>query len=255
MKYINCLLAILLLSTIHASATHLMGGELSYAYNGSNYVITLHLYRDCSGIQLPGSAQIAVRSANAGSNFTITAQQISLNQVQPPCPGTVTKCQNSSSSVPGVMMATYKAVVTLPSAQTDWVFEHNANARTTMVNLAGTSNLHLMATLNNANDENTNALIAQHGPVYLSTATTDVPIQAVDADGDSIVIERIAPKTNATTNVTYASGYSATSPFGGSGTYNINSTTQMMTLKAVTFGNHNLAFQVKEYRNGNLVAT
>jgi len=61
MKYINCLLAILLLSTIQAGASHLMGGELSYAYNGSNYVVTLHLYRDCSGIQLPGSATITIR--------------------------------------------------------------------------------------------------------------------------------------------------------------------------------------------------
>lgn len=258
MKYINCLLAILLLSTVQAGASHLMGGELSYAYNGSNYVITLHLYRDCSGIQLPSSAQITVRSANAGSNFTITAQQ-SLSGpsvIMLPCPNTVTKCQNPSSPVPGIMMGTYRTIVTLPSAQPDWVIEYNASARTAMVNLSGTSNLHLMATLNNANGENTNALIANHGPFYLSAnTTTTVPVQAVDADGDSIVFDAIAPKANATTNVTYATGYSATAPFGTSGTYTLNSGAQTMTLKGVTFGNHNLAFLVKEYRNGNLIAT
>lgn len=255
MKSTIYLFALLLLSCFQSNASHLMGGELSYAYNGSNYVITLHLYRDCSGITLPGSAPVTIRSASAGVNFQITAQQLSLNQITLPCPGTVTKCQNSSSNIPGVMMGTYKAVVTLPSKRTDWVIEYNANARTTMLNLVGTSNLHLMATLNNASAENTNTLIANHGPFYLSTNTTVVPIQAVDADGDSIVFERIAPKTNATTNVTYATGYSATSPFGGGGTYTINNTAQTMTLQGNTMGNYNLAFLVKEYRNGNLIAS
>ncbi len=255
MKYINCLLAILLLSSVQSSASHLMGGELSYAYTGSNYVITLHLYRDCSGIPLPGSVPITVSSASTGANFQITAQQLSLNQVTVPCPGTATKCQNSSSNVPGIMMGTYKVVIALPSGRADWVFEYNANARTTMMNLVGTSNLHLMATLNNTNGQNTNALVANHGPFYLSTNTTVVPIQAVDVDGDSIVFERIAPKTNATTNVTYQAGYSATSPFGGSGIYTINNSTQTMTLKGNNMGNYNLAFLVKEYRNGNLIAS
>lgn len=255
MKRTIYLFAVLLLSCFQAQASHLMGGELSYAYNGSNYVITLHLYRDCSGIPLPGSAPITVRSASAGTNFQITAQQISLNQVTVPCPGSVTKCQNSSSNVPGIMMGTYRTVVTLPSARADWVFEYNANARTTMMNLAGTSNLHLMATLDNASGENTNALLANHGPFYLSTNTTVVPVPIVDADGDSVVFERIAPKTNATTNVTYQAGYSATSPFGNSGIYTINNSTQTMTLKANNMGNYNLAFLVKEYRNGNLIAT
>ncbi|MBW7912137.1 MAG: T9SS type A sorting domain-containing protein [Taibaiella sp.] len=256
MKYINCLLAVLLLSSVQSSASHLMGGELSYAYNGSSYVITLHLYRDCSGIALPGSVPITIRSASTGVNFQVTAQQLYLNQVTVPCPGTVTKCQNSSSNVPGIMMGTYKAVVNLPSSpRTDWVFEYNANARTTMMNLAGTSNLHLMATLNNTNGANTSALVVNHGPFYLSTNTTVVPIQVVDVDGDSIVFERIAPKTNATTNVTYATGYSATSPFGGSGTYTINNAAQTMTLQGSNMGNYNLAFLVKEYRNGNLIAS
>lgn len=255
MKYINSLIAVLLLCSFHTYASHLRGGEISYEYNGSAYAITVHLYQDCSGIALPGSVQVTVRSANAGSNFVVTAQMVSLTEVLPPCPASPTKCQSSTSLVPGMKLATYKATVALPSAQADWVFEHSSSARTSMVNLAGSSNLYLVATLNNVSGENTNALIAQHGPVYITTATTDMPIQAVDADGDSLVIERTAAMAAAGTSVTYAPGYSATTPFGATGTYNINNTTQIMTLKPVTFGNFNLAFLVKEYRNGNLVAT
>ncbi|HEY9177856.1 MAG TPA: T9SS type A sorting domain-containing protein [Flavipsychrobacter sp.] len=255
MKRTIYLFAVLLLSCFQSQASHLMGGELSYAYNGTNYVATLHLYRNCAGIPLPSSAVITIRSASQSANFAINAQLVSNNPVSLPCPGATNQCSNPSSNVPGFMMGTYRAVFALPSTASDWVIEYNTTARTAMVNLVGTGTLHLSATLNNTNGENTNALIAQHGPFYMSTSSTVVPIQAADADGDSIVFERIAPKTSATTNVTYATGYSATSPFGNSGTYTINNATHTMTLQGSTMGNYTLAFLVKEYRNGNLIAT
>src|SRR5687767_8459019 len=50
-------------------ATHIVGGSLTYVYNGgSSYTITLKLYRDCSGAALPPSAAVLVRGYN-GATF------------------------------------------------------------------------------------------------------------------------------------------------------------------------------------------
>ncbi len=44
-----------------AFSSHIVGGSLTYVYNGgSSYTITLKLYRDCSGIPLPSNVSISV---------------------------------------------------------------------------------------------------------------------------------------------------------------------------------------------------
>jgi hypothetical protein len=65
------LFLVLLLSLLpfYSEATHIVGGTLTYTHlGGSSYQVTLKLYRDCSGISLPGSVTINVRAAN-GDDF------------------------------------------------------------------------------------------------------------------------------------------------------------------------------------------
>lgn len=64
-RYIYILLIISLFFINHVNATHVMGGELTYRYMGSNqYEITLKLYRNCSAgaATAPNTAQIRVKS-------------------------------------------------------------------------------------------------------------------------------------------------------------------------------------------------
>jgi len=256
MKHFLLFLSIFLLTTVHSRASHLAGGQLTYEQSGSNYIFTLVLYRDCAGIPLPNSATLSVSSASQSSNFTISMLQSTQYTVSVPCPGGTNKCYNPTSNIPGYNVGVYKAILTLPAAASDWVFSHDASARTSTNNLTGTPNLHLSATLNNLNGGNTNTYIPNIPPFYITPNAVTIPLQAVDADGDSIVIERIAPKTSATTNATYsAGGYSATTPFGAGSTYTINQTAQTMTLQGSTIGQFNLAFLVKEYRNGVLIGS
>ncbi|GAB4141375.1 MAG: hypothetical protein Fur0041_16570 [Bacteroidia bacterium] len=67
------LLASFLFSIVNtALATHIVGGTLTYVYNGgSSYTFTLKLYRDCtpSTAAFPNNVTIAVRGYN-GATFT-----------------------------------------------------------------------------------------------------------------------------------------------------------------------------------------
>ncbi|MBI4945378.1 MAG: gliding motility-associated C-terminal domain-containing protein [Bacteroidetes bacterium] len=73
--YLTILISVCLLPV--AYATHIVGGALTYIYNGgSNYTITLKLYRDCNGVALPGNVTISVRGYN-GATFS-TNKDISI---------------------------------------------------------------------------------------------------------------------------------------------------------------------------------
>ncbi len=256
MKQSFLLLSIFFLSVFQSQASHLAGGQLTYEFNGTNYIFTLVLYGDCAGIPLPTTATMSVSSVSQSSGFTISMQKSSSNIVSIPCPGGTNKCYNPTSNIPGYSVGIYKTVLTLPAAASDWVFSYDASARTTTNNINGSPNMNLTATLNNLNGGNNNTYIPNIPPFYITPNSVTVPLQAVDADGDSIVIERIAPRINTSTNVTYnAGGFSATTPFGTGSTYTINQTAQTMTLQGSAVGRYNLAFLVKEYRNGTMIGS
>lgn len=255
MKQALYFIAILLLPAMKANASHLMGGEIRYEYNGSGYTVTLKLYRDCAGVTLPGSALIKISSSSANTTLTQTLPQTQYHIVTPPCSG-ANKCYNPSSNLPGYAIGIYSANISIPSPAPDWVISFDIGSRTSLINLNGSSasNMHLEATLNNSAGNNSTPLIAADPPFYIPTSSITTPLQALDPDGDSIVIDKAAPMASANNNVLYTTGFSANAPLGSGGAYTINSN-QTMTLKGSTLGLFALAFRVKEYRNGNLIGS
>lgn len=234
-----------------AKASHLMGGELRYESDGSNYYIYLTLYRDCSGIALPTAAVVNISSANASYGVSHTLQKVSETDVTPPCAGYANQCTNPNATLPGFRVGLYKGVVTLPSAAADWVFSYNAGARTSMTNING-GNLYLEAKLNNMNGYNSNPYTPAQPPMIINLSANTAPLYTLDPDGDSVVFTRIAPMVAANTSASYATGFSPTSPFGSGGTYTLsgNGKDESVTLDAVLLGKHALAYRVDEYRNG-----
>ena len=91
-------LIFLLLTTlsINASATHLLGGEISWeCKSNGKFQFTLVLYRDCGGTSLPTTTQTL--STNAG--VTINCNYISSEEI-------VTSCYTGSSSCSGATAGT-----------------------------------------------------------------------------------------------------------------------------------------------------
>jgi PKD repeat protein len=92
-------------------STHIVGGALTYVYNGgSNYTITLKLYRDCGAgtAGFPGSVTITVLGNN-GSAFT-TSRDITMNL------GTVTNVPSNldpCATPPSPMPCTQQGIYTI----------------------------------------------------------------------------------------------------------------------------------------------
>ena len=106
-------LALLVLIPLKSFSSHIVGGTLTYTYNGgNNYTVQLKLYRDCSGIAFPPSAAITVLQANGSvfapsRNFTLPGGAITnIPAVLPPC-------ATSPSVTPCVEERVYTATVNL----------------------------------------------------------------------------------------------------------------------------------------------
>jgi len=120
MKIITrCFLSLLFLLVLasQAHATHIVGGSLTYVHNGgSNYTITLKLYRDCGPgtANFPGAVNVVVRGAN-GATFSPTRNvTMSLNSVTS-VPSTLDPCADPPSPLPCVEEGIYtKTVNNLP---------------------------------------------------------------------------------------------------------------------------------------------
>jgi hypothetical protein len=209
------LLSIILLITgleNRTYATHAAGSDIKYrCLGGLVYEIEVTFYRDCDGVNEPASITVNCKSNNGSSNFNVTASKVTGTngvEITVPCSGSSSTCGGGSST--GIRKWTYRATVTLPSAQTDWVFSYSVCCRnctiSTISNPCGsTSNLYVEAKLNNV-----------LAPCNSSPTFSNIPIAFVcvgqnfnynhgvlDPDGDSLVYSLITPKTSSTANVSF----------------------------------------------------
>lgn len=256
MKQKFLLFATLLLS-LTTRANHLGGGELRYEYDGSNYILTLTMLSNCGQSGMQSSYVVNITSVSQSVNAQVTLQQVSAVPYTLPCAGTANKCTNPSSNLPGLMVYTYTASIAKPTPAADWVFGTQPTAgRSLSNNLSGTAGFYVEARLNNLNGENSNAYSGNIPPAYMLVNTTNtIPMYFVDADGDSVVVTPSSAMAGPGSPNTYTFGNSPTAPFGSSGIYAINNSTNTMTIKGVQFGSSVIASTVREYRNGVEIAS
>ncbi len=145
-------LLILLRSQI-VNASHVQGGEITYAYTGTpnEYLITTRFYRDCAGITAPTQVDICYQSASLG-----LASSIVLNPVagtgNPITPSSCINISGNCATGNGTEEWIYQGVVTLPQAANDWILSYEAccrNAAVTNLSNASGFGLYLSAHLNN----------------------------------------------------------------------------------------------------------
>src|SRR5689334_5745764 len=65
------------------SASHLMGGEITWTCSGTQYVFHVKLYRDCNGIAGPGSVTLSTNAP--GLSAGIVCNLISQTDNSPVC--------------------------------------------------------------------------------------------------------------------------------------------------------------------------
>ncbi len=95
----------------YAYSTHIVGGSLTYVYiNDSTYAVTLKLYRDCSGINLPGSVDITVLGYDGvpfspSKDFTMPRRSVSN------LPSNLDSCATPPNPMPCVQEGIYTFTV------------------------------------------------------------------------------------------------------------------------------------------------
>ena len=113
MKKVILSVFIVIISVLSAHASHIVGGTLSYVYNGgSSYTFTLKLFRDCtpSANVMPATALINVRGYNGLTFSTSKDFTMTLGTVVS-IPSNLDSCAPPPSPVPCVQEGTYTLTV------------------------------------------------------------------------------------------------------------------------------------------------
>lgn len=262
--FVAFFISIVLLGQEKAFATHAAGSDIKYrSLGGNQYEIEVTFYRDCGGVAEPSDITVNCKSVTGNSNFNVVCTKVASGngiEITVPCTASNTTCNGGATT--GIRKWIYRGTVTLPSQRADWVFSYSICCRncsiTTISNpCASNSVLYIEATLNN--------ILAQGNS---SPSFSNIPIAFVcigqsfnynhgvlDADGDSLKYELIAPKTSATSNVSFISPASITTPIASSTPFTLNSVTGDFNFTPSQIQIGVMAVRVKEYRNGQLIGS
>ncbi|MFN4247259.1 MAG: gliding motility-associated C-terminal domain-containing protein [Flavipsychrobacter sp.] len=271
------LLALSLFSVNKASACHYGAADIYVKYIGAgqdgctgttdySYEVTLTIYLACQDCTLDyGGTDVGqVFSANSGQgaitlNFTdikgATADPDTVHQL---CPSAVdsNSCKNLSNKLkyPAFRRRIFRTNVTLPSAQTDWVFSWTNGGRNTVPNIGACGNLYVEAMLNNVTKYNNSTPIFTSLPLpYLCVGQPNAFLNGpLDPNGDSVQVYQQVPYSAGPTACVYQPGYSNTDPIGSaaSNPYQLNPTTGTATFTPKNSGFYVLAFRAEDYERG-----
>ena len=264
-KFLLIVYSIILLFPFKSEATHIGGADLSYKWiGGDTFELTLTLYRDCSGIAAPNSVSVNYKSLSCGYNLNVILNKVpgTGTEITKPCSSSSTNC--SGGVTPGIQKYEYTGTTTLPAHCSDWIFGYSICCRNCAIttlsytpnNCSGVPATYIEATLNNLVTPDNSSPVFTNVPVsfFCIGQTFHYNHGAYDKDGDSLVYSFIDPRSAASTNVVFNTGYSATNPISSSpsvsidinGDIIINPTAQEVGVMTIL---------VQEFRNGVLIGS
>ncbi|MBN8702676.1 MAG: gliding motility-associated C-terminal domain-containing protein [Bacteroidetes bacterium] len=285
-RFLGALLVVLCLYTEKVCATHIVGGNLAYEYQGNvggnlyRYKVTFKTFIDCNspfwGNGFPETfLQVGVYegSVNPPSLLGITQTlNMPLTNSFAITPEASSNCSVGASTC--VYECTYEATIDLPlTFQGYHLFYDRCCRVNTILNLSNSGNqghsYHAFIPP---------SLVANDSPVFSDSPipfmcvndTVTILNTAFDADGDVLIFSFEDPyvgfgtQSNPAPNlplslnwpippVTWQTGYNKNIPFGASGYAYINSSTGFSRYYCNTPGEYVIAVEIKEYRNGNLI--
>ncbi|MCB9193060.1 MAG: hypothetical protein H6597_00885 [Flavobacteriales bacterium] len=244
------------LRPVMVHAAHYSGGSLTYQCLGGNqYLITLDLFVDCSGITpIPQSIDF---SSDCGTSFSV------LNLPVPPgtevsqlCAASLPNSTCNGGALPGIQHYQFQTTVNL-SACDEWTMSWSICCRNNTVNLSGTPGMYIEATLDNATAP------CNDSPVFTDLSIPYVCVNQVvnynygvtDPNGNTLVYSLIDARYAAPvpTPVTYAGAYTGANPING---ITLDPNTGQLTFLPTLQGNYVVTLLVEEYdSNGVLIGS
>lgn len=246
--------ALILSTALTTNASHLMGGEFNYkCIGGNDYVITLSLYRDCSGITIANTQFVTFQAPSCGSTFNATLPAVFSSEITQSCPGQVTSC--NGGTYPGMEVWVYQDTVTFPTNCANWTMSWSSccrNGAITNLSNPGSQNMYLEARLDNLNVTCNSSPVIMAAPAVLICVNNFYCMQntAFDADGDSLVYSLQDPLAGSGMPIAFAAGYSATNPFTSSTGNSFDPTTGNLCITPSQVEVGVVSVRIDEYRNG-----
>lgn len=254
-------LAVTLLLSFSAKASHIAGGEITYSCLGNDqYQINLNLFVDCAGFN-PGAAQTInfVSSCGGTATTTVNVSSSTTNglEISQLCASQLPSSTCNGGTLPGMWLFSYTGVVTLTPPCDTWTMSWSTCCRNLAItNLSSaSSNYYIAATLNSATApcNSSPQFTAQPIPYVCAGQPVNYSYGVLESDGDSLYYQLISALDAAGVNSTYNAGYSGTSPIPG---ITIDPNTGLLTFTPTTVGNFVVVVLVTEYdANGNVVGT
>lgn len=255
MKKLTLLLCLLFsLLTTKTNASHFSGGYITYAWDSLNvYDITLHFYRDCSGIPAPNNPTINIISPSCGLNSFCTLSFVSERELIAQCVNVTTTC--NFGSFPGIQEIVYKGTYDFGSNYcSDISFTFTICCRNNNINdisNPGTSIAYLYSNLNNIDAPN-NSPTLLNTPLSFACVGTAYCFDAgaSDADGDSLSYTQTTPRIGSNTIVSYINPYTYQQPIISTPTATFDSTTGKFCANPQVIQIGVMAIIITDWRNG-----
>lgn len=284
------LLCVLFLTPAFTKASHIVGADLAYTHvTGSTYKVTLSLYGDCGPMSaaafaaLPSATpQVCVYDGGtAVATLTLAIEAPTTGtEITPLCPGAISQCASTSSTIPAVKKFVYSATYTVPHPSTVWRFIYSGNngssgsagraAAITNLTTAGSTTMQLIDTLNNSSYVNSSpSLAVTQATFFCLNDYNNYNPTAIDPDAD-VLSYSLIPATNGTTNcmaVGSAVGYTTADAWPGTplsgatpirvatGTFGFNNTTGQLSFYPNVVQRAVIIYNIREIRGGVLVGT
>lgn len=277
--------------TLASFATHIAGGEINYTYAGqgsaagtSRYNLTMRLYRECAstGQVLNGetvtlgfynsSTHILARSLPLTMQWSGNPPQIQNNAASNPCLNPqVTVCYQ---------IGTFSGSIDLPDNAEGYDVEWARYTRTALTNTSPSGNWGAGfltkipgTTALPTGHNNSPVFIIKDTTVICKSTSFTLDYSATDVDNDSLAYKFTAPydgfggsanspspftPTPPTLSqlapLTFASGYTGTTPLGGAATIDVH-TGLISGIAPPAAGKYVICVMAEEWRNGVLINT
>ncbi|MFD1552360.1 hypothetical protein DNU06_10990 [Putridiphycobacter roseus] len=239
-------------------ASHVQGGNISYKCTGNpnEFIITLIVYRDCSGVAVQPTYALDVFNDCGLTVPNIIVNLVGELQVSQLCPGAVgnSPCYGGTGTEEGTIMYEFNAVVTLPGLCDAWTFGWGACNRNTVENLVGNPCFYVETKLFSATQACNNSVTInnpQPTPYVCVNQGVNYDYGVQEQDGDSLFFELVAALADNGDTISYNSPYTPTSPVPN---IFINSETGAINFNSPIAGNFVIAIKVTEYNKcGELV--
>jgi gliding motility-associated-like protein len=246
------LLAIITLGGMNISkATHIAGNEITIECIGQDsFLITLNLYRDCSGISAPTTASLSIDNSCGFNVSNVSLQLINPGgtEVSQLCASSIPFSTCNGGSLPGMQQYIYTGIVVLPGICPDWTFSWSSCCRNASVNMLNglSTNNYIESTYDNSlfPCNNSPTFTSQPIPYVCQNQIVNYNFGVIDPDGDSLVYSFTDPLDGNGVPITWNLGYSATNPING---VVLDPTTGTLTFTPTILGIFNVAVQVCDY--------